>query len=100
MLPHTGLLAPGGMLTELGRRVPPSPTYEAVAVWRTWHRAGMFEKKQNVFDDFIAAAEWLIQEPPRRLRASLSKAVQWRLLMGAMMTTAGSLGAIVCGRRC
>ena len=27
-----------------------------------WHRAGMLDKKQNVFDDFIAAAEWLVQK--------------------------------------
>ena len=26
-----------------------------------WHQAGMLENKQNVFDDFIAAGEWLIE---------------------------------------
>jgi prolyl oligopeptidase len=28
----------------------------------TWREAGMFEKKQNVFDDSIAAAEYLVRE--------------------------------------
>lgn len=27
---------------------------------RQWHESGMFERKQNVFDDFIAAGEWLV----------------------------------------
>ena len=27
-----------------------------------WHEGGMFEKKQHVFDDFIAAAEYLVRE--------------------------------------
>lgn len=27
-----------------------------------WHKGGTFEKKQNVFDDFIAAGEFLIDK--------------------------------------
>lgn len=40
---------------------------------RKWHEAGMLEKKQNVFDDFIAAAEWLINNNytnPKKLAVS------------------------------
>ncbi|MGO4882965.1 MAG: prolyl oligopeptidase family serine peptidase [Bryobacteraceae bacterium] len=35
-----------------------------------WHRAGMLDKKQNVFDDFIAAAEWLSQKKYNPSRVS------------------------------
>lgn len=64
-----------------------------------WHRAGMFEKKQNVFDDFIAAAEWLVANHyTRPERIAARGASNGGLLMGASFTQRPDLfGAIVCG---
>jgi prolyl oligopeptidase len=52
-----------------------------------WHQEGMLERKQNSFDDFIAAAEWLIAQgytTPARLAAAGGS--NGGLLMGAVLT--------------
>jgi prolyl oligopeptidase len=52
-----------------------------------WHRAGMLERKQNVFDDFIAAAEWLIAKGyTRPERLAIQGGSNGGLLIGAMVT--------------
>ena len=52
-----------------------------------WHRAGMLEKKQNVFDDFIAAAEWLIANGyTRPANLGILGASNGGLLIGAAVT--------------
>ena len=44
-----------------------------------WHRAGMLDKKQNVFDDFIAAGEFLISDRNHRQRAPGHPGrIEWR----------------------
>jgi prolyl oligopeptidase len=52
-----------------------------------WHRAGMLTRKQNVFDDFAAAARWLIESrytTPARL--AIEGGSNGGLLMGATLT--------------
>jgi prolyl oligopeptidase len=64
-----------------------------------WHQAGMFEHKQNVFDDFFAAAQYLVDE---KYTSTERLAIRGRsnggLLMGVAITQHPEMfGAIWCG---
>jgi prolyl oligopeptidase len=63
-----------------------------------WHRAGMLDKKQNVFDDFIAAAEFLIsQKYTDKDHLAIRGGSNGGLLMGAALTQRPDLyRAVVC----
>src|SRR5437762_7736381 len=65
----------------------------------TWHQAGMLAKKQNVFDDFIAAAEWLIaQKYTDNSRLGILGRSNGGLLVGTALTQRPDLfRCVVCG---
>jgi prolyl oligopeptidase len=64
-----------------------------------WHEQAMFEKKQNVFDDFFAAAEYLIENKytsPEHF--AITGRSNGGLLMGAAITQRPELfSAVLCG---
>ena len=52
-----------------------------------WHKAGMVEKKQNVFDNFIAAADYLVNKKyTSREKLAIMGGSNGGLLIGAVMT--------------
>lgn len=65
----------------------------------SWHRDGMLLNKQNVFDDFISAAEWLIENKYADTKhLGIQGTSNGGLLVGAAMTQRPELfRAVLCG---
>ena len=64
-----------------------------------WHQAGMLQRKQNVFDDFLAIGEWLVEQRyTRPERLAIEGRSNGGLLVAACLTQRPDLfGAVHCG---
>jgi len=77
---HVALLEQGGVYALVNLR-------GGGEYGEAWHQAGMLLRKQNVFDDFIAAAEWLQANGwTSKDRCALQGGSNGGLLVGAVMT--------------
>ncbi len=65
----------------------------------SWHEAGMLSRKQTVFDDFLSAARWLIDNHyTRPEKLAITGRSNGGLLVGAALTQAPELfQAVICG---
>ena len=63
------------------------PTCEVEEFGEAWHKAGMLLDKQNVFDDFFAAGDYLVEQGyTSHEKLAIAGGSNGGLLVGAVMT--------------